>query len=441
MAGGVIRLYEHQFMRYDALGLPPGAPALDVLERLNQSARREIIRLERTGLRALGLVGVIQLGAWTVEILPWLDAAAGSEGADPTDQSAARNLLALLSYVTDLPLHAEEAAGLAHDRPQTWLDLLTRLFALYLYQPLHSGPAHSYVPREETLPVLRGRWNLARQARRLPQPRPEFEVSYAEFSADTPLNQVLRFVVERLLSLTQDVPSRGQLARLREMLRQVSLLPALRPGLLEEVRFDRLTAPFRPAFQLAQLFLSGNAVQLRTGPQPAWAFVFDMAALFERFTAAFLQRYKERILPEAWRGSRLSVQSAGLRAYLAECEGRPALRLKPDLLLLPTGGARPLLAADSKYKLLAADGLRHGLEREDAYQMLAYMARLDCARGLLLYPQPPNGRPVRKRLRLHQPPGGTILACTINLHAPVEPPTGLIAELAHIFRLAAQAEN
>lgn len=445
MAGRTISFFEHQFRAYVDLGISPNDPILEALERLNASAGREIFGLERTGLRAGEQVGVVQVGAYTFEILPKIDAAAltnEGEGADRQQkESAAQNLLALLSYAFDLPLLAQSLAGLSA-QAGPWTELLTRLFAVQLRQELLSGVSHSYLPREEALPFLRGRWDLARQSVRGAGQHMAFEVNYDDFTADIPLNQVFRFAVERLSALTLDAGNQMLLSTLRDWLQPVMLLPEITSAHLERITFNRLTNRFQPAYNLARLFLAGSVIQLRAGLQPAYAFVFDMNLLFERFVAGFLVLYRQRIFPDPWQAGGLRdqvyllAQSAGGSFYLAESDGQGVLRLIPDLLFKRRGSRIPLLVADTKYKLLADRQSRLGIASEDAYQMLAYLVRLGCSRGLLLYPQAAGSAPLRRRLTLSAP-GVEITACSLNLRQPLIQPTSLIEELREILRFSA----
>ncbi len=57
-----ITIFERQAIPYQALGLQNNDPLLESLDRLNQNAGKELIRLERKELRALQYVGVISSG-------------------------------------------------------------------------------------------------------------------------------------------------------------------------------------------------------------------------------------------------------------------------------------------------------------------------------------------------------------------------------------------
>jgi len=430
MVGRTFRFSEHQFRSYDDLGLTSQDPVLEVIETINRAAGCEIFRLERKGLRAQDRVGLVRAGLMTFEILPKIDRQDGEPGRNV---SAERNLLAMLSYAYAFPIQLEAEADLTAE-PGGWFELLTRLFANHLHSQLLAGMAHHYVGLEDSLPVLRGRLDLARQMRQPVHNRHHFEVSYEELTADTPLNQVFRWVVEELANLSVDRANLLLLAGLRDWLQPVTFLPVISPVLLERITFDRNTERFHPAFTLAQLFLEGNILRLRSGDLPAYAFVFEMDRLFERFAAGFLKRHYKRILPPLWQDVQILTQSAGRQVFLAQCEGRGVLRLIPDLFLRSREGGRALLIADTKYRFL--EGVRQDeMAREDVYQMLAYLVRLGCRRGLLLYPQPEGREPVRRKWSIDTP-GLEIFSCTLSLHTRLDQPDALIAEFAEIAAMA-----
>jgi 5-methylcytosine-specific restriction enzyme subunit McrC len=455
MPATVITLFEHQYRSYAEIGLYPGNPALRErflakLERINEIAGQEILHLGRKGLQANALVGVLRVGEITFEIFPKIDYPPADREiqrtpsklddhqntASKTVQSATKNLLSLLSYAYDLRLRGQDVAGLATQQA-TWMELLSRLFAVGLHQEILSGLSQEYVSREESLKVLRGRWDVQRQLRQPGDDPLSFQVVYDDLSPDIPLNQVFRFVVERLLTTSQDAQNQVLLRDLAERLLPAALLPQVSPELLASIRFTSLNERFEPAFNLARMFLSGNAIQIAVGDQAAYAFVFDMNLLFERFIAGFIGRHRQEIFPEAWQDIAVISQSEGAGLYLARWEGKSLFRLRPDLLFKRSNQPAPVLIADAKYKQLSGNQRRPGIAPEDAYQMLAYSVRYQCPHGLLFYPQPQPDHAVRISFEIASPELKVQVA-SINLRTPLEPPDSLIREFQNIFHSCAQ---
>ena len=319
----VITLFERQTIPYQALGLTANDPLLEILDRLNQNSGKELIRLERKGLRATQFVGVIQAGGRTIQILPKIDcdleanaeAVIGSASYERATVSASQNFLHLLTHARRLKLHNQSLASLSTNRG-TWLEMLTRLFAVELLTQLQQGFHQDYIRREDLLPYVRGRWNIARQFSRQPNLTQGLDVSYDDYLPDTLLNRVFRLAVDRLQRITRDTQNRQMLADLESWLQPVHLPAQLSSEDLDHIEFNRLNERFYPAFQLARLLLEGLTVQLLAGGQRAFAFVFDMDRLFEQFIASFLQTYSRLILPEEWRDLPIELQGSISKRHL-----------------------------------------------------------------------------------------------------------------------------
>ncbi len=442
MGPRVVTLFEHQYISYERLGITAIKASLqavlDELERLNTFVGREILRLERKGLRAGSVVGVLRVGELNIEILPKIDYPIEPEGGTPVhafhlpEESAARNLLTMLSYAYDLPIIEQDLVDV-DIRSARWFDLLTRLFVSHLHRQALSGLSQGYVTTRAALPVMRGRWDVQRQIQRSGHSGHTFDVVFDEYSVDIPINQVFRFVLEQIYPLTSDLQTRQMVDDLRQWFDPVTLRPQMETSLVESITFNRLNDRFRTAFRLAQLFLSGEIIQMTTGSLQASAFLLDMNALFEQFTAAFLERHRQAILPSGWQKATLRRQSKGVSLFLAHSENRGIFRLRPDLLIALPGQNAPQLVADTKYKLLSLTQPGLGADAVDFYQMLAYAVRLKCSRGLLIYPQAAGSHPVIQRFMVDSA-GLCVIIATINLHARLDSPRYLIEELRAIFK-------
>ena len=436
-----VTLFEHQRRPYADLGWDGDHPALAQLEQLNEDAGAELIHLGRTYLRATQFVGVIRVGETTLQILPKIDyeragssdALAGSIPFQIAVDSAARNFLYLLSYAQDLQIKRQDTTPLLAHRSD-WFELLTRLLAAELHRQMKQGLHRSYVQLEETLRVIRGRWQLDRQLTRRPHVRHLFDVTYDDFSPDTLLNRIFQYVVGCLLFHSQEPGNRRLLRDLSKWLVDVEQLGEIPQADLDSMHFTRLTERFRPAFNLARLFVENRAFQLAAGGHQTFAFVFDMNRLFEKFVYGFIARHRRQILTDGWGGVRVREQAKGRPTYLAEKlpGGQRVFQLSPDILFTRPSG-RAVLILDTKYKELADGQRKQGVSESDMYQMLAYAVALDCRQTLLLYPQQAGSPPILARFEMLGYPN-TVIAATINLRRPLDRPDELIQELNNTLK-------
>ena len=437
----LITIFERQTIPYQALGLTANDPFLETLDRLNKSAGKELIRLERKGLRAMQFVGVIQAGEHTIQILPKIDcdpeanseAVIGSLSYERAATSAAQNFLHLLTHARRIKLHNQSLATLSTNRG-AWLEMLTRLFTVELLTQLQQGFHQDYVRREDLLPYVRGRWNIARQFSRRPNLTQGLDVSYDDYLPDTLLNRVFRLAVDRLQRIARDAQNRQMLANLESWLQPVQLPVQLSPVDLDQIKFNRLNERYYPAFQLARLLLEGLTSQLLAGGQRAFAFVFDMDRLFEHFVASFLQTYSRRILPEDWRDLPIELQGRITKRHLILPPypfEKPMFPLKPDILLGVPG--LPSLIIDTKNKALPIKESYRAVAENDAYQMLAYATRFHCPNILLLYPHALGAEEFLPKSLMIEQTSIRLFVATLNLHQPLRQISPLIQEFHDIL--------
>jgi 5-methylcytosine-specific restriction enzyme subunit McrC len=416
---------------------------LDQLEHLNAKNRDTLFYVGRKIIKASQYVGLVRLGNTTLQILPKVsysgdfDKPEHSPEHQAAVQTAMRNLLVMLSVACDLPLRAQNSTQL-HTDSGDWLEILTRLFALELHHQFQVGLPHAYVTIEERLPVIRGRWLVGQQISQHTQDWAHFNVSYDEFSPDTPLNRTFSLTVDTLRRLTQDSYNRRLLLDLHDWLSDCKPRREALQNDLSKVHFSRLDERFRPAFNLATLFWEQRLIQLSPGDLPSFAFVFDMNRLFQDFIAHFLQRHQKRILPTVWQDGEIVLQSQGEKVYLAErfddgvLPGKSVFHLIPDILLTSPHG-NPFLIADMKYKKISPKAADGGVAEGDAYQMLAYARRWNCPQALLIYPAS-NQTTGGFTLRAGLPDVVNIRVVELNLQQPLEKPDGLIEELRLAFQ-------
>lgn len=375
-----ISVFEHQPISLIDDDIPLRDIHLRRLERLNQQAGVDLIRFGYHQLHATSYVGVIQLGDVVLQVLPKVDATGKDDNHSAASvDSAVANLLWMLVYAGELPVHETELASLLKHRGDLF-EILVRIFCERLLEQLERGPYRTYRHQVEVLAVLKGRWLLGRQLREQPLLQDKFLVTYDEFVEDNPLNRVFCYTIHYLSHLARDVDNRRRLDLLRMWFDAVTLLPSISHN-LTQVTFTRLNAGYRPAYNLACMFLAQESLQLWPGQTQVFTFLFDMNVLFERFILGFLRHHYA--LPECLQGCEILAQGKGSPRWLARTlrdGGRQKFRLKPDILLRRADQSIALII-DTKYKT------NREIKEADAYQMHAYATRYDCQDVLLLYPE------------------------------------------------------
>ena len=426
-------VFEHEYTE----GFDWEPADLAALERLRRATGADVLRPSvraggRRELQAGEYVGVVRLGRRTVQVLPkfYREGTGSREGRA---FEATRNLLHLLAYAGRLRVREHDLASMLR-RGADWFEILTRLFASHLLEEWQRGAHRHYRAVEDTLPVLKGKLLVAEQLRR-PLRRHLFAVAFDEFTADTELNRVFRFVVERLFGATRDGENRRLLGELRHWMDEVSLPARVTAADARPSLVTRLNRRFEPLLNLARLFLAESSLQLAAADFSTFAFVLDMNQLFESFLVGFIERHRAALLPDALAGCELLPQARGATIHLARRTdtGAPVFRLVPDLAFR-LAGRFPLLL-DAKYKRLSPADARLGVSQSDFYQMHAYARRFDCPRVLMLYPQTAE-MPAPQRVRFELKSGGLVDAASINLRVDLGSPASraeLTAELKSLL--------
>jgi 5-methylcytosine-specific restriction enzyme subunit McrC len=381
-----LTLFEHEAKEYRWTDLD-----LVELAKLSQMAGVEVLRATVIGgqrvLQATQHIGVFCFRQTIVQVLPKIYRSSTIEMRPTQEREATQNLLFLLSYAMELPVREYGLAPLT-DQQQDWFEGLISIFAMHLLEEWQRGPYRHYQEIKDTLPLLKGKLDVASQLRH-PEARHRFTVTYDEYTADVPLNRVFRFVVERLWHITRNANNKRHLARLRQWMEEITLQPQMAVSDTKTIVLTRLNQRFASLLELARLFLDHGALQLSLGNTSTYAFVIDMNQLFESFLTNFICRHQREILPLSLQQCELRPQSVGMVRYLAThlTSGKNVFRLKPDLVIYDRMHDCFPLLIDMKYKRIANKDPVIKIASDDFYQMFAYAQRYHCRHVLLLYPQ------------------------------------------------------
>ncbi|MCX9154607.1 McrC family protein [Niveibacterium sp. 24ML] len=371
----LLSVFEYQRVRV-------GDPSCDEVTPCITRAQADFLTNQRTRLgfevfkfvngsavAAQQYVGVCQIGDLTVEVLPKIDVDVGH---------VRKNLVAMIAATVDLAI---KDGGTAYVGTQSHsiLEILIRLFGEKLFAQLRRGLMRRYETREENRSVLRGRLDVVQQMR-LNIGNPErLYCRYQEFLEDTPLNQVFKAALRRLLKVTRRISSQRLLAELLLMLDTVSDVPVSKLA-WQDVHFDRMNERYRPSYKLAEMFLRNMLPDVTGGRHEGISLFFDMNALFEEY----IGRTVQRVMRDSGVSVALQGRGGNQRYVARDSNGSGAFAMKPDIVGVRDGRYEWIL--DTKWKVLSQAEWREGVAQADLYQMYAYASCYDCPKVLLLYP-------------------------------------------------------
>ena len=335
--------------------------------------------LERTakpGLKAGQVVGVLVTPNVNIEILPKIDAKnnkgnKGNKGNKDGKNDAAlrKSLMRMLAVVRNLPVADQELArfGVQH---QDLLEILIRIFTDRLLEAARRGLPHRYLHFADDLPRLRGKLHIQRQFSRNAVRPDRLACLFDEFSADTPLNRLLKAAIVRLLAVSKSANTLRKLGELHARFDNVSDSPA---PLCEPVKLDRTNRSYHKLHTLARLILARDWQNTTTGRSEGFGLLFPMNDLFEEF----IGRSMQIALPDC----DVHLQH---KVHHVIASPNPRFQLRPDIVIKQ---GRDRLVMDTKWKRLQPDPDKNfDVKQADIYQLLAYAKAYDAKRVILLYP-------------------------------------------------------
>lgn len=379
----VLTLREYETFAIDACFCSEGRKSVtpaqaDALERISERLKTcepNAERLKgslfkhanRTTLKAQQFVGVIQLGADAIEIIPKIDGL--------NEQASRINLFRMLARTRRLAIHETDVARLAEQNLNI-LEIFVRLFCDKLFAEVHRGLVSRYERHADNLPALRGKLLTGLQAT-LNAFHPErFQCEYDEFTVDTPVNRVLKAAVRRLRRITRNDDNARRLAELEFTLEGVGDVSASALG-WHRLHFDRANRRYEPLVVMARMILQNRSQDVTSGGLEGFGLIFDMNALFE----AYIGEVARATFAPDWQ-----VVLQGPQRYLLQDQrsGAGVFQTKPDITGLRD--SKPTWIIDTKWKPLDEREHNHGVGQADVYQMLGYAHRYGAKDVVLLYP-------------------------------------------------------
>ncbi len=358
------------------------------------SQRRPVLGLRNGRLHAQNYVGIIETRRGTmIEILPKVDLSNQRDGTKRTSTDASEQpdghpdsmtrevedtrqvFLTMLRDWRGLRQAQLDDASIRSIRRFDMFEAFVHLFLTSVVLLTRRGLARAYLTQEANLPCLRGRILFPQHVRENLVDRSRFYVGYDEFTADRPANRLIHLALQRLMGIVRHPANRQRVHQLRIVFCDVPPSTNLDDDWARH-RVDRSMRHYDTVMPWVGLFLFGHGLTTFAGPHVSRALLFPMEDVFEDFVTAAVRRHQRCF----------TVRAQGPMWHLAtDGAGKPAFRLKPDVVLSERGQIRFIL--DAKWKHLDPAAPNHGVSQDDAYQLFAYGKRYGCRRVVLVYPR------------------------------------------------------
>lgn len=294
-----------------------------------------------------------------------------------------------LAYMLERVLHIQPLnVDFARDPESSWRMLPILFFPMALDKAVSKGVFRKYVRRSYNDPSPHGRIDVARHIRMNTPFTGSVAYSKREFDTDNPVTELIRHTIEYL-----DHHSEFTKRALRQDEKTIKNVTSIRQSTPHYEQDDRIKVindnirhpvlhPFyrdyRELQQLCIAILRGEGAQFvdATSSMKINGFIFDCASLWEEYLNVVFTEHAELDCKHPNNRERTG------HYYLLKKHtenGKKSGRIYPDFLL-HNPKTKQVVVADAKYK----DG--DGMQREDRFQLLAYMLRFDAPSALHLSP-------------------------------------------------------
>ena len=261
------------------------------------------------------------------------------------------------------------------------LDVFISLFLDDLIELTRRGLAHGYEEVEENLLVLRGKLLLAGQLRHNLVHRERFFVRHEIFSANRPINRLLKSTLLFLHQRSVNPDNQRRIRQARFYFEEIPKSDNITAD-LQRARIDRGMPLYERLLPWARLFLQGSAPATWHGSHLAISLLFPMWEIFEDYLA-----YRLRKELSAWIIKTQQITPTHL--VEKNPQNKPEFRMKPDFVATKPGELTHIM--DAKWKQLGNEKEHHGISQNDLYQLYAYGRKFAEKNGhtpalALLYP-------------------------------------------------------
>lgn len=354
----LLQVYEHQSIQIREIvnGVVFTKSMWEALAYYHEKHQGKYYQLTHKGIKFKQYVGIIQIGAVVIEILPKIDQKI------ETTSTWQKVLIEMLQYCQLLKTETF-GVGQVQLASHTILELFFGLFLEEIEQILQQGLLREYLPKEQNNHQLKGQLVLPKHLR-YNLGKPElFYTRQQVFEEAHLLNQVFYEALKILQQL--HLPARLQV-KLTTIQAQFPSLPAYQ---WKEQDFDLLLhqpayRAYHTTIELARLILLNFSADIRYGKHLLFALLFDMNVLFEEYIFRQLQQLASKTL------------------QISRQRSVPFWRrrnIRPDIVL---DYHQEQYIIDTKWKVLPTGSP----SMEDLKQLYIYCRYFKASKGILLYP-------------------------------------------------------
>ena len=356
-----IPVFEHESLRTDRGEQRLSKNQLEALQSFYGEQGVPYYSLLPKGVKFNEYVGVIQVGKTVIEVLPKADKS--------DDKDSWRDVLInMLRAVGIFNIHAPSSSNLSL-RSNSILELYFELFIKEVEYLMHRGLVKKYRKTEGNRTALKGSIQFAKHISQNLVHKERFYVRHTTYDKEHDIHAILYKALKLLNQINSNVHLSSRLGNLLLDFPELYDIK-ISEGLFEKIAFDRKTAHYKNALEIARLLLLNYHPDLNSGSNNVLALMFDMNMLWEQFVYVSLKKNK--------RGAS-TIVAQNSKNFWKPLIGYNS-KMKPDIVL--NKGTKDCVVLDTKWKNL--NGFNPS--PEDLRQMFVYMKYYGAKKVALIYP-------------------------------------------------------
>lgn len=340
---------------------------------IKENLKQSNISWGRNSIIFINYVGFIKLSTVSIEILPKINISS-------KEYHQSRKALINMLNKSGIIKFNYSNVGMLNMYKMSLNEILTLIFAKTLQKELVKGPYLEYVNIEENSKALKGSIVVKEHIKNISSCRSDIYCRYEEFSINNKLNQILNTCIDKSIKSVKNSDTIKILNHLKVVYSDVSTIDITNKEAMD-FKFTRLNSRFESSLLLAKMILNGYSSTGNKGDDKSFAILFEMNEVYERYISNLLSIHLEDYIVHS--------QHTKYKLLRNEKTSKNIFSLKPDIVI--EHNKKYKIIIDTKWKKIDSNTIRHGVKREDFYQMYAYLTKYEDANAaILLYPSNEN---------------------------------------------------
>lgn len=321
-------------------------------------------------ITAKNYIGVLTLkDGTTIEILPKIISKMPQK-----EQRVKKLVMDMIKTCTDISYKSFQLATVDIEKMDIF-ELFIRMFIDEAFLLIKKGRKGSYETVTTNSCSFKGKLLFSEQIRHNLIHKERSFVAFDEFTSNCPENRLIKSTLLYLYRQTNSFRNKTDLRTLLTVFDDVSASVDFSSDFTKAAA-SRNSKEYTTLLLWSKIFLSGKSFTSFAGSEFAFALLFPMETLFERYVAVQLKKVLNT------NDFSISIQDTTYHLFTLPTK---KFLLKPDIVIQRKSD-NAIFICDTKWKLLSTEKAGYGISQDDMYQMYAYQKKYNAKTVTLLYP-------------------------------------------------------